>query len=237
MESEHPLAAHETRKGGVSPTNVVLIVLATMLLTLGGSYWFLKNYVFVREFKPVELSAKEQMVLDDKLQVLGYQPDSSPIPQEFGGPVAEDLDEHGALRPERYSEEGASREVSFNERELNALLANNSDLARRLAIDLSRDLVSIKLLVPLDPDFPVLGGKTLRFNAGVAMAFIAGKPSVVLQGVSIMGVPVPNAWLGGLKNIDLVKESGEDSGFWKSFSEGVEDIRVDDGRITIVLKE
>lgn len=52
-----------------------------------------------------------------------------------------------------------------------------------------------------------------------------------------MGVPVPNAWLGGLKHVDLVKEAGGDPGFWKSFSEGVEDIRVVDGRITIKLKE
>ncbi|MBE0583201.1 MAG: arginine N-succinyltransferase [Desulfofustis sp.] len=237
MESGQPIEATETRKGGVSLTNVVLIVLATMVLTLGGSYWFLKNYVFIREFKPVELSATEQTVLDGKLQVLGYQPDSGPSPKEPGGPVAEEVDEYGALKPERYSEEGASREVSFNERELNALLANNTDLARRLAIDLSQDLVSIKLLVPLDPDFPMLGGKTLRFNAGVAMAFTEGTPSVILQGVSIMGVPVPNAWLGGLKHVDLVKEAGGDPGFWKSFSEGVEDIRVVDGRITIKLKE
>ncbi|MCB2218602.1 MAG: arginine N-succinyltransferase [Desulfobulbaceae bacterium] len=238
MESEQPIEAGAPRRSGVSLTNVVLIVLATIVLTLGGSYWFLKNYVFVREFKPVELNAKEQTVLDGKLQALGYQPDSGPIPKEPpNGSAAGDFDEHGALTPERYSEVGASREVSFNERELNALLANNTDLARRLAIDLSQDLVSLKLLVPLDSDFPVLGGKTLRFNAGVAMAFSEGKPSVVLQGVSIMGVPVPNAWLGGLKYVDLVKEAGGDPGFWKSFSEGVEDIRVEDGRINITLKE
>jgi hypothetical protein len=52
-----------------------------------------------------------------------------------------------------------------------------------------------------------------------------------------MGVPVPNAWLGGLKNIDLVVETSGGTGFWKTFSEGVEDIRVEDGRIKIKLKE
>jgi hypothetical protein len=120
---------------------------------------------------------------------------------------------------------------------LNGLLARNTDLARKLAIDLSEDLVSIKLLVPMDPDFPVLGGKTLRFNAGVEIAYLNGKPSVVLKGVSIMGVPVPNAWIGGLKNVDLVAEFGAGPGFWKTFSEGVEDIRVQDGRIQVKLKK
>ncbi|HBV20433.1 MAG TPA: arginine N-succinyltransferase, partial [Nitrosomonas sp.] len=53
----------------------------------------------------------------------------------------------------------------------------------------------------------------------------------------IMGIPIPNAWLGGLKNIDLVEEFGADPGFWKSFSEGVENIRVTAGQITVRLKE
>ena len=148
-----------------------------------------------------------------------------------------DIDERGFLKPERYSEQGARREVSFNERELNAMLARNTDLAKKLAIDLSDDLVSAKLLVPLEEDFPMLGGKTLRFNAGVEMAFVNGRPVVVLKGVSVMGVPVPNAWLGGLKNIDLVAEFGADEGFWKSFAEGVDNIRVEEGRIRVKLKE
>ena len=57
MESENPVTQVSERKSGISPGKVVLIVLATVLVTLGGSYWFLKTYVFAREFKPVELSA------------------------------------------------------------------------------------------------------------------------------------------------------------------------------------
>lgn len=235
MGSGTQAPAGDARKGGISGSKVLLIVLITILATIGGSYWFLKTYVFAREFKPVELNAKEQQVLDGKLRTLGYQPDSRPI--EPSRPSPDEFDERGALKPERYSEVGAKREIAFNERELNALLAHNTDLARKLAIDLSQDLVSVKLLVPMDPDFPVLGGQTLRFNAGVEVAYLSGKPSVTLKGVSIMGVPVPNAWLGGLKDVDLVTQFGAGPGFWKSFSEGVEDIRVEDGRVKIKLKK
>ena len=235
MESGIQIPADDDNKGGISLPKVLLIVLVTILVTLGGSYWFLKTYVFAREFKPVELSVKEQQVLDSKLRTLDYQSEESRI--ETVRPSPEEFDQRGVLKPERYSEVDAKREVSFNERELNALLARNTNLARKLAIDLSKDLISVKLLVPMEPDFPVLGGKTLRFNAGVSLAYQDGKPSVVLKGVSIMGVPVPNAWLGGLKNVDLVAETGGGPGFWKSFSEGVEDIRVADGRIKIKLKE
>ena len=98
-------------------------------------------------------------------------------------------------------------------------------------------LISAKLLIPLEEDFPMLGGKTLRFNAGIGMAYQNEKPVIVLKGISIMGIPMPNAWLGGLKNIDLVGEFGVDPGFWKSFSEGVKDIQVSDGQIKIKFKE
>jgi hypothetical protein len=235
METDEQMLTKDDKKDGISLPKVLLIVLVTILATLAGSYWVLKTYIFAPEFKPVALSEKEQGVVDEKLRALGFQPGES----RSGSvrPPSEDFDERGALKPERYSEEGATREIGFTERELNGLLARNTDLARKLAIDLSEDLASVKLLVPMDPDFPVLGGKTLRFNAGVEMSYLGGKPSVVLKGVSIMGVPMPSAWLGGLKNVDLVAEFGAEPGFWKTFSEGVEDIRIRDGRVQIKLKE
>jgi len=48
---------------------------------------------------------------------------------------------------------------------------------------------------------------------------------------------VPAAWLGGLKNVDLVKEFGSDQGFWKAFSGGVESITIREGQLHIELKE
>ena len=222
-------------KQGLRWPQVVLIILVTVAITIGGTYWFVKTYVFAREFKPVELSVKEEQVLENKLRALGYDVDVK-SPERLEDQSA-DIDDRGFLKPERYTEDGARREVSFNERELNALLAKNTDLAKKLAIDLSDDLVSAKLLLPLEEDFPVLGGKTLRLNAGVVMAYAGEKPVIVLKGVSVMGVPVPNAWLGGLKNIDLVGEFGADEGFWKSFSDGVENIQVEDGRIRVRLRE
>ncbi len=117
------------------------------------------------------------------------------------------------------------------------MVANNHDLAKKLALDLGDDLVSARLLVPVDQDFPILGGKTLRVSTGVEMAFRDAKPVVVLKGVSIMGIPIPNAWLGGLKNIDLISEFGDKNGFWSAFADGVEDIRVEEGQLKIQLKE
>lgn len=224
------------RTGGLRGSHVVWIVLATILVTGALTYWVVRTYIYARDFKPVELSAAEQHQLNGKLRALGYDPAPAPAPAPTGDQPTPETDEKW-LRAERYSEAGAKREVSFSERELNAMVANNRDLAKKLAVDLGDNLVSARLLVPVDPDFPVLGGKTLRVSAGVEMAFRDAKPVVVLKGVSIMGVPIPNAWLGGLKNIDLISEFGDQDGFWKSFADGVENIRVEEGQLKIKLKE
>lgn len=216
-------------------SQIFMIVLLTMLITIGGTYWVLKNYVFTTRFTPVELNEKEEKNLNEKLLSIGFLSDEPTNKND--STIDQEIDHEGFLKPESYTEHNAPREITFTERELNALLAKNTDLAQKLAIDLANNLVSAKLLIPLEEDFPVLGGKTLRFNAGIGMAYQDDKPYIALKGISIMGVPIPNAWLGGIKNVDLVNEFGIDPGFWKSFSEGVENIQVTDGKIFIKLKE
>jgi hypothetical protein len=203
-----------------------LIVLVTVLVTVGVTLWVVRIYFFPSEFRPVHLSPGEEQVLDDKLERL-----------DALGAGHKRRDDSGTLEPERYSEAGAERSITLSERELNALLAKNTDLARKLAIDLSDNLVSAKLLVPVDEDFPVMGGKILKVRAGLELAYRNNKPIVILKGISLMGVPIPNAWLGGLKNIDLVAEYGADAGFWKSFAAGVSNISVSEGKLQIELKE
>ena len=210
-------------KKGFSGLQVFGIVLLTLIATIGIGYWWLSHYVFPDNFEPVTLDASEQDSLNSKLNTLG-------IDTQGGGSA-------GPLKPEPYSEEGASREVRFSERELNGMLANNTDLAQRLAVDLSDDLLSAVLLVPFEEGFPVLGGRTVRVNAGVELSFANGRPLVKLKGVSLMGVPIPNAWLGNLKNVDLVNEFGANPGFWQSFAAGVDYIQVQDGRLLVRLKE
>ena len=214
----------KANRSGLRWRQIILIVVLTMAVTAGLTTWLVSQYLFRKSFTPVQLKPKEEQVLNSKLRAIGYD-------------VQDAMNGKQPLKPERYSEVGAKREVEFSEREVNAMLAKNTDLAQKLAIDLSDNLVSAKLLVPLDPDFPVLGGKTLRVSAGVELAYKNGRPIVVLKGVSVMGVPIPNAWLGNLKNIDLVQEFGGDKGFWKAFADGVEYIHVENGRLLIKLKE
>ncbi|MGI9319687.1 MAG: arginine N-succinyltransferase [bacterium] len=204
------------------------IMLITIVISVGATIWIFTQYIFPKRFDPVKLSTTEQQKLERKLRVFeGFGDRAS------SGQASATND----LEPEKYSEEGANRRIELTERELNGMLANNTDLAERLIIDLSENLASGKLLVPLDPDFPIMGGKTLKISAGMELAFRNEKPIVVLKGISIMGVPIPNAWLGNIKNVDLVREFGGSEGFWKSFADGVENVEVSEGRLIIQLRE
>lgn len=201
------------------------LIFLTIVLSVGISVFVVWMYLFPTEFRPVKLSDREAQVLEQKLDRIG------------AGQGTGRVDARAPLQPEPYSEAGASREVAFTEKELNALLARNTDLAHRLAIDLSDDLASAKLLVPLEPEFPVLGGETLKVTAGMEMRYANGRPVMMLKGVSVWGVPLPNAWLGNLKNIDLVSEFGDQGGFWQAFADGIEEIEVREGALRVRLKQ
>jgi hypothetical protein len=229
----------DTTSPAKPPRNVwqtAFIVLVTILATIALSYWVITTYIFPSEFRPVLLSQQEEQLLEQKLERLdGLQ---SRQAHGYGksqhGPAAA---EDERLEPEAYSEAGADRSIILSERELNSLVAKNSDLAKKLAIDLSEGLISAKLLVHVDEDFPIMAGQVIKVRAGVETSYHNGRPIVILKGVSVMGVPVPNAWLGGMKNIDLVQEFGGSAGFWKAFADGVDNIEVHDGALRLVLKE
>ena len=204
-----------------------------IVMTLLGVLWVRYN-LYASPFTPARLNEHEQQVLNEKLDHLerGIQRQKPTLDSKPDETTGEER-----LKPEPYKEDASRREIRISEKELNSLIAKDEETARRAVIDLSKDMVSLKLLIPVDQGFPIFGGKTIRLSCGMTLGYGAGKPIVVLRGVSIGGVPIPNAWLGGIKNTDLVREFGEQGGFWDTFSKGIETIRVSDGSLYIKLKE
>jgi hypothetical protein len=221
-------ANEQVTKKRLSGLKLVFIVIGIALTTSILTVWLVFLFLFPKQFQPVLLSKSESQVLSEKLDRLDPTTHAKSVPGKKGS---------SELIPEKYTEDASRRNIKFSERELNALLAKNTDLAEKLAIDLSDNMASAKLILPLDSDLPVLGGKTLKLNAGMELRYEDNKPVVMLRGISLWGVPLPNSWLGGIKNVDLVKQFGGDRGFWKTFSDGVEYIRVEDGELTVQLKE
>ncbi len=220
-------ATQPPAKKGFNGLQLTAIVLVAIVVAVGLSFYTVKIYLFPSELEPVQLNLEEKTQLDGKLRRLGWQRES----------LVKATTAPSKLEPEAYTESDVDREVRLTEKELNGLIAGDPQLARRIAIDLANDLASAKILIPIPEDFPVMPGRVLRVNAGVELRLDdTRRPVIALRGVSLMGVPIPNAWLGKLKNVDLVSEYG-DSGFWKAFSEGIEDIEVRQGEIYIKLRE
>ena len=133
--------------------SILWIILGTIIVTAGVTYWAISTYIYAKDFKPVVLKQKQQQQLDQKLMALGYQPDNTAAYSRHQDKedLSNEFDASGRLKPQKYSEANGERDLSFSERELNSLLASNTDMAKKLAIDLSQDLISARILIPLDP--------------------------------------------------------------------------------------
>lgn len=221
---------------------ILTIIVVTAILTAAATAWAVHTYLFAPKFEPVTLTAKEERHLHNKLErfeSMGVISSASAHTFHSSGQTSDAPrpDVNAPLTPEPYSEVGANRTIIFTEREINALLATNTDLAQKLAIDFSENLISANMRIPVEPDFPILGGKTIRMRAGLHLSYRDARPVVIVKGVSLMGIPIPNAWMGGVKNIDLIQEFGQGQGLPRALADGVEDINVEQGVLKIKLKE
>ncbi len=186
---------------------IVTAVFTALITLLIARFWLFQPAV-----EPVTLDSREQVELEKKLAVL----------QDRRAP---------------YREHAQDRVIYLTERELNSIIARDPQLAGRMALHLSQDRIKATLLVEVPEDMPVLTGKTVEVTAGLRVEYVEDRPVVIIEGVSLMGVPVPEAWLGGLKGQDLVRMNGPGTKFWEIFSEGIEDLRVEQGRLRIELAE
>ncbi|MGM0539821.1 MAG: hypothetical protein ACQERT_11525 [Thermodesulfobacteriota bacterium] len=198
---------------------VVALLAFAIVLTVLITLFVAKFWLFQPAMDPVDLSSQEEAELETKLQVLQTASDQE------------------GISPEPYSEQSADRVIYFTQRELNALIATEPDLARRAAVHLSEDMISANFLVTLPQDLPILAGKTVKVSAGLRVGYSQGRPSIIIKGVSLMGIPVPSAWLGGLKGRDLVQYEGQGGGLWQAFGRGIADLQVKDGRLKVELAD
>ncbi len=232
MTQNSPTSVLSDEKQRFSWLKLFIIITVATAFGCAIALWLATIFLFPREFKPVTLNPIEEKVLQSKLRRLEAPPRQTAGRKNVKQKIGRDK-----FAPEPYREVGARREITFTEREVNALLAKNTELAKKLFIDFSDDLASARLIVLLDEDLPVMGGKTVKVSAGLELRYSYGKPTVILKGISLWGVPVPNAWLGNLKNVDLVEKFGQENGFWKAFADGVDDIKISEGFLRLKLKD
>jgi hypothetical protein len=198
----------------------VLVICATVAITV----WYIQ-----RPIKPVVLSVAEQAVVEKKLEHLEGKPGDGPRATALESPATKvELD-----RP--YVP--GSKVLRLTERELNGLLNANTDLGKTVRLELGRDAINAYVTAPIPEDVPVLGGKMFRARGRFRLALANGAaPQAILEDVTIFGLSLPKAWLGGIKGENLLSEAvGERHG--APVLQGIKSLHVEPGALVLEVAD
>jgi hypothetical protein len=201
------------------------VILGTAGLAVAGSAWWVKHNVYASSFKPVMLTSTEQKTLDDKMTALQ---NAATAP---AAPAAQEQEAKAA-------EETAKRTLMLTEKEVNAKLAAQG-LGEQFSVEFGEGNAAVTALLPVDKEFPVLGGSTVRLRFAFDAKMSAEKKFMLsLKDVSIGGVPMPNAWLGMAKGVNMfTDESFAKEPALKAFADGIRDFSLSQGVMKIILNE
>ncbi len=139
--------------------------------------------------------------------------------------------------PAESSYQPGKKTISFTEHELNGLLNEHTELGEALKFEIEKDSINAHIVHTLPPDSPILAGKTLRGRAQMELVFEESRPRLVIKDVTFYGISLPNAWLGGVKDRDLINDLSGGSGADGVRFSGVESFKLEKGRIDITLDD
>jgi hypothetical protein len=199
---------------------LLAIIFATVAITV----WYIQ-----RPIKPVVLSPAEKTAVEKKLEHLDGASRGTPLaPNTKGSGTQPEAD-----RP--YVP--GSKALRLTERELNGLLNANTDLGKTLRLELGRDAINAYLTVPIPQDAPVLGGKMFRARGRFRVSLTNGAaPYAILEDVSVFGLSLPKAWLGGVKGENLLADAvGKRNG--TPVLQGVKSLRIEPGVLVLEVDD
>ncbi|MBK1829493.1 hypothetical protein JIN77_02050 [Verrucomicrobiaceae bacterium R5-34] len=160
-----------------------------------------------RPIQPVVLDQQEQRLLDEKVEAV-----------------------------QERSYEPGGKTLVLTEKEVNALFHDNTGLGDKVRFELANQAIHARIRTDLDEEIPVVGGRTLKAKARFKLTDDQNNPAIILDDLTVWGLSLPNAWLADIKGKNLIGELGLNLSN-NRLAEGVQDIDVDHGKITITLAE
>lgn len=193
------------------------IVFGTATLTVAGTAWWVKRNIYASPFTPVALSASEQSALNQKLDT---------------------LKQSGTAQAAPVDPEVAKRTLTISDREINAFLEQQG-LGQQIKVSLHNGGGTATFLLPMSSDGVPGSGPTLRISVSLGAKMDEHhKFALSISDVSVGGVPLPNAWLGNLKGLNMLSESSiSDDPALKTFAAGIRDFSIRAGQLSVVLNE
>lgn len=218
---------------------LLLLVIATVLITL----WWIQ-----RPIKPVVLSAREKAAVEAKLQRVSGGSASAPVPSpnRLTAPnrTLEATERPRDVAPPPIANQEldrtyvpGSKGLKLTEREINGLLNANTDLGNTVRLEFGQDAINAYIAVPIPKDFPVGGGRMFRARARFSVSVgNGGAPYAILEDVTVFGLSLPKAWLGGIKGENLL---GDAMGHGKGGSglKGIKSLRVEPGALVLEVED
>ncbi|MEN3939769.1 hypothetical protein WJU23_00625 [Prosthecobacter sp. SYSU 5D2] len=208
---------------GTSVKKAVLITLGVFALGCGiaaaTTAWWVKRNIYASPIQPVSLTQNEQQTLDAKLHVL--ESTSAPATQPAVSPGEQE------------------RTLVITAKEINAYLASQN-LGETVKIDLGKDSISATVLVPVPQDagLPLLSGTTLRLSLALGARMDENKKvALQVRDVRVGGVPLPNAWLGDIKGVNLTDETLQNDPAIQRFLAGIQSLAITPDGLLVVLAE
>jgi hypothetical protein len=201
---------------------LLLLIIATVAITI----WWTQ-----RPIKPVVLSPKEKATVDEKLRRIN---DASPRTDVRSNISVQISPPSEATRP-GYVPGG--KVLKLTEREINGLLNQNTDLGKSVRIEFAKNAINAYVVVPIPQDFPIGGGKMFRGRARFGLCLDnRGEPYAILEDVTVFGLSLPKAWLGGLKGENLLgKAAGERNG--QPILRGIKSLHVEPGALVLEVED
>ena len=213
-----------------------LLVVLTVVITV----WWIQ-----RPIKPVVLSSREKAAVEEKLRHVGGEPApaqaTTPTPNRSSGTDLVELPGVAIPSPEALQPPGrytpGAKVIKLTEHEINGLLNANTDLGKSVRLEFDQDAINAYVVVPIPQDFPVAGGKMFRARGRFRVSVgNGGAPYAILDDVSVFGLSLPKAWLGGLKGQNLLSEAaGQRNG--KPILQGIKSLRVEPGALVLEVAD
>ena len=210
------------------------IIALVLLLIIGLGIWGIVRSLRPTPIQPTELTEQEEQVLEGKLEILRQGAERS---DELAAEPPRDSRDLPVTVDAEEDPDFVRKPIVITEREINGMLDTNTELGDKVRVTLTRDRVLLKIVVPVPPEYPVIGGKTLRLAARARASLEDEQLEIRLEKISFSGIPVPNAWLMDLQDMNLVDTVFPDEEMQAAFTEGIESFEIRNGEMEILLAE
>jgi hypothetical protein len=217
---------------------LLLVIVATVAITI----WWSQ-----RPIKPIVLSPREKAEVEQKMQLLQggnaaaapvapgnrtgntTNPGQQPATSWSGHEIESEL-------PRRFYVPGG-KVLKLSEREINGLLNANTDLGKSVRLEFDQDAINGYLAVRIPQDFPIGGGRMFRARGRFRVSLgNGGKPYAILEDVTVLGISLPKAWLGGIKGENLLGEAMTGNN-QAPVLKGIKSLRVEPGALVLEVED